>query len=98
MAYRDAGTLSWSPAHRNLVSVLLPSFLFCARIAVGEAVCTALGHNCYHMEEVRKNMSKKHVSYWHEAVVIKLYGKGKPYGPAEFDKILENYSVRKLVD
>lgn len=49
------------------------------------------------MAEVPKNKGKKHFWYWYEAMVIKYYGKGKPYGPAELDKVLEDYSVRELV-
>lgn len=49
------------------------------------------------MAEVPKNKKNRHFWYWYEAMVIKFYGKGKPYGPAEFDKVLENYSVRELV-
>jgi Sulfotransferase domain len=52
-----------------------------------------LGLKCYHMAEVPKTKKNKHFYYWHEAMVSKCYGKRKPYGPAELDKILENYNV-----
>lgn len=70
--------------------------LTAARVAIYTAL-NKLGYNCYHMAEVPKNKGNKHFWYWYEAMVIKFYSKGKPYGPAELDKVLENYSVRELV-
>ena len=35
----------------------------------------------------------KTFNYWHEALKAKYDGQGRPYGRAEFDKLLGDYSV-----
>lgn len=50
-----------------------------------------LGYKSYHMVEAGKN---RHANYWLEALTAKVYGTGKGYGKAEFDKLLKEYSVR----
>ncbi|SPJ73164.1 uncharacterized protein FTOL_02893 [Fusarium torulosum] len=54
------------------------------------AVFTALkqlGYTPYHMS-VAIGSSKTNLSLWREALDAKFYGKGKPWGREEFDKIL----------
>lgn len=54
-----------------------------------------LGYKCYHMLETgaAENIKQNHVICWREALSYKVYGTGKAYGPNDFDKILQNYSV-----
>lgn len=54
-----------------------------------------LGYRSYHMLETGNNKKDKHYDCWLEALTIKYYGKGKPYGRAEFDKLLGKYSVSR---
>lgn len=51
-----------------------------------------LGYKSYHMIEGARN--PKAFSYWLEALKAKYAGEGKPYERPEFDKLLQNYSVR----
>jgi hypothetical protein len=39
------------------------------------------------------NSKDHHKNCWQEALNYKVYGVGKPYLAADFDKILQNYSV-----
>ena len=43
----------------------------------------------------REIPNESHVQCWREAFIAKMYGRGKPYGKEEFDKLLRNYSVRR---
>lgn len=54
-----------------------------------------LGYRSYHCVEMgsaegRKNL---HTMSWYEGMMWKVYGRGKPFGKSEFDKLLGNYSV-----
>ena len=40
-----------------------------------------------------ENIKHRHVVLWREALNHKVYGIGKAYGPKDFDKILQHYSV-----
>ena len=42
------------------------------------------------------NSKDRHINCWQEALDYKVYGVGKPYLPADFDKILQKYSVSLL--
>jgi hypothetical protein len=57
-----------------------------------------LGYKTYHFKEVGtpENIKERHVLCWREALIAKLYSSGKPYGKAEFDKILKRYNVRHI--
>jgi hypothetical protein len=55
-----------------------------------------LGYNTYHFREIGgdpQNFKEKHMWCWREALIAKLYGSGKPYGNAEFRKLLRRYNV-----
>jgi len=53
-----------------------------------------LGYKSYHFAEAAMNTAKRgDLLYWIEALKAKIYGTGKPYGPAEFEKLLQNYSA-----
>jgi len=53
-----------------------------------------LGYKSYHASEIRSSGVPKAMMCWKQAIQNKYLGKGKPYGKAEFDKLLKNYSVR----
>jgi hypothetical protein len=53
-----------------------------------------LGYKSYHANETHVSGVPKAMMYWKEAIENKYLGKGKPYGKAELDKLLKNYSVR----
>ena len=55
-----------------------------------------LGYETYHFKEVGlpQNVRDKHILCWREALVAKNFDSGKPYGKAEFDKVLGRYQVR----
>ena len=57
-----------------------------------------LGYRSYHMLEAAgpSNAKDRHINCWQEALNYKVYGIGKPYLPADFDKILQKYSVSPL--
>jgi len=57
-----------------------------------------LGYRSYHMIEVPKPANKKnrHLNCWLEALQYKVNGVGQPYVPKDFDKILQDYSVRSI--
>jgi hypothetical protein len=49
------------------------------------------------LEAAGPSNSKDHlINCWQEALYYKVYGLGKPYLPADFDQILQNYSVSLL--
>lgn len=50
-----------------------------------------LGYKCYHMLEAGKTSRMGH---WLEGLKAKYEGQGKPFGRTEFDKLLQDYSVR----
>jgi Sulfotransferase domain len=88
----------WPLSHRNYVFVTSP--------LLGEYSANSpethpalhtglniLGYQSYHYLETRNNKKHKHIRCWLEALNAKLYGIGKPYGRAEFDKVLAKYSV-----
>jgi len=54
-----------------------------------------LGLKCYHMIETAQwtNKSERHLLCWLEALQYKVNGIGAPYGPEDFDKILQRYSA-----
>lgn len=53
-----------------------------------------LGYKAYHFTETITNQKgTRHVNCWIEALQAKIYGKGKPFTSAEFDKLLKNYSA-----
>ncbi|CAK4029958.1 Hypothetical predicted protein [Lecanosticta acicola] len=52
-----------------------------------------LGYTPYHFKEVKKNIQDRHLFCWREALIAKLYGSGKPYGKADFDKLLQHYDA-----
>lgn len=58
-----------------------------------------LGYRSYHMLEAAgpSNSKDRHINCWQEALDYKVYGVGKPYLPADFDKILQKYSVSLLL-
>lgn len=55
---------------------------------------TTLGYKSYHASETGVSGVVHPMIYWKEGIENKYLGKGKPYGKAEFDKLLKNYSVR----
>jgi hypothetical protein len=57
-----------------------------------------LGYRTYHFKEVGdpQNVKERHMWCWREALLAKLCGSGKPYGKAEFNKLLGRYNVRLL--
>lgn len=57
-----------------------------------------LGYKTYHFKEVGdlQNVRDKHIWCWREALIAKNFGSGKPYGKAEFDKLLGRYQVRHM--
>ena len=60
------------------------------------AMCDALeklGYKSYHMKEAFANFGRNHMEYWHEALTSKYQGRGRTYGKAEFEKLLEGYTV-----
>lgn len=52
-----------------------------------------LGFKSYHMGETFYNKEGSH-PLWLEALEAKYQGKGRPYGKAEFEKLLGKYDVR----
>jgi hypothetical protein len=62
------------------------------------SVFNKVGYRSYHMLEAARPSNSKdhHINCWQEALYYKVYGLGKPYLPAGFDKILQNYSVSLL--
>jgi len=40
-----------------------------------------------------ENRKQRHAVCWREALSYKVHGTGEAYGPKDFDKILQNYSV-----
>lgn len=48
------------------------------------------------MSEVFMNWKRGHFQYWLEALEAKYKGKGKPYGPKDFQKLYAGYIVRRL--
>ena len=54
-----------------------------------------LGYKCYHMLETgaAENRKQRHAVCWREALSYKVHGTGEAYGPKDFDKMLQNYSV-----
>jgi hypothetical protein len=69
------------------------SLLYPHIIAIKNAFNT-LGYKCYHANETSESGVPKALKYWKEGIEAKYLGKCKPYGKAEFDKLLKNYSVR----
>lgn len=55
-----------------------------------------LGYRSYHFTESvqPQNLNLNHIKCWAETLRYKVLGIGKPYGPADFDKHLQEYSVR----
>jgi hypothetical protein len=52
-----------------------------------------LGYNdTHHMNTVIQNPSE--IDAWTAAINAKFYGRGKPYGRAEWDALLGNFQVR----
>jgi hypothetical protein len=60
-----------------------------------QAALHKLDYKCYHMATSFQPVGLLPVAhrYWIEALRAKNFGEGEPYGPAEFDKLLGNYSV-----
>lgn len=56
-----------------------------------------LGYQCYHMLETgnSRNIKERHALCWREALNYKVNGVGSAYGPKDFDKLLQHYSVIK---
>jgi len=54
-----------------------------------------LGYRCYHFTEATKEevAGNKHYACLLEAMLVKVYGRGKPFGRVEFDKLFGNYSA-----
>ena len=52
-----------------------------------------LGYRSYHMKEAFANFKRNHMEYWHEALVSKYENQDRKYGTAEFEKLLEGYTV-----
>ncbi|RYP67509.1 hypothetical protein DL771_007209 [Monosporascus sp. 5C6A] len=54
-----------------------------------------LGYRSYHAHQIFQpdEPDEWHVECWREATLAKMYGNGMPYGKAEFDKLLRNYSA-----
>jgi hypothetical protein len=63
------------------------------------AAMTKLGYRTYHMKELVESQNRKddHMDCWREAFIAKMYGRGKPYGKEEWDKLLGRYSVRTVL-
>tara|TARA_R110002060_G_scaffold9658_7_gene14475 strand:- start:154 stop:420 length:267 start_codon:yes stop_codon:yes gene_type:complete len=57
-----------------------------------------LGYTPYHFMEVGQpeNIKEGHILCWKEALEAKVLGKGKPYEPEDFDKVLGRYSVSAM--
>jgi hypothetical protein len=51
-----------------------------------------LGYRSYHMAEIAQR-GPTHMKLFEEAVRLKMYGGGKLYGKAEFDKWFADYDV-----
>ncbi|KAF5677017.1 hypothetical protein FHETE_1919 [Fusarium heterosporum] len=51
-----------------------------------------LGYTPYHLSIAIEN-PQTNMDLWHEALDAKFYGKGKPWGREEFDKILGSYDA-----
>jgi len=52
-----------------------------------------LGYKTYHMTVTASaHASERHVLHWAEGLRIKVNKIGKPYGRAEFDKLLKFFS------
>ena len=52
-----------------------------------------LGYKSYHMKEVFANFKRNHLEYWLEALTSKYENRNRKYGKAEFDKLLQGYTV-----
>ncbi len=52
-----------------------------------------LGCKSYHASEIHVSGVPKAMACWKEAIEAKYLGKGKPWGKAEFDKVLKDYRV-----
>ena len=52
-----------------------------------------LGIRAYHFRELFPNFKNGHYSYWKDALERKYYGLEAQYSKAEFDKILQGYTV-----
>lgn len=70
------------------------SFVSVGTFSLYQALKT-LGYSPYHMFEVVSN-GATHLEIFAEAIECKYFGKGKPYGKAEFDKWLANHDVRHV--
>lgn len=57
-----------------------------------------LGYKVYHCSECAMQWKNNHVVLFKEAMEAKLHGKGKLWTGAELDKVLQNYTVRCLVN
>jgi hypothetical protein len=54
-----------------------------------------LGYRNYHMMATGdpQNIKERHAVCWREALNYKVNGVGAAYGPKDFDKLLQHYSV-----
>lgn len=52
-----------------------------------------LGYKSYHMKEAFANFGRNHMQYWHEALTSKYQNWDRKYEKADFDKLLEGYTV-----
>jgi hypothetical protein len=54
-----------------------------------------LGYNTYHFKELGtpQNIKDRHMLCWREALTTKLFGSGKRYETADFEKLLRRYNV-----
>jgi hypothetical protein len=51
-----------------------------------------LGYKPFHFRELMLDY-RRYIPLWTEALEAKYYGKGVPYGQAEFDKVLGDFDV-----
>ncbi|TGO55463.1 hypothetical protein BOTNAR_0244g00010 [Botryotinia narcissicola] len=64
------------------------------------AALNKLGYRCYHFLELtprnKENTKLRYMVCWFEALRYKVLIIGEPYHPADFDKLLQWYSVSKF--
>lgn len=76
-------------------SEVLGAYLLIIKRLAMQTALEKLGYKAYHMKEIAAppNRQDKHMQCGREALIAKVYGRGKPYGREELDKLLKNYSV-----
>ena len=54
---------------------------------------TALSRLGFHCQHARETFKSNAFDYWAEAIRAKYEGKGRAYGPPEWDKLLGGFDV-----